>query len=93
MFEYINSESSEGGRQSGETFFWQSSKLRGCFDDPTMRTEETVTTGMYGMVRSLGYRLSEALFSFLLGVWLPVFPCLKTVEKLTEEKDRNIFPW
>ena len=75
-----------------ETFFWQSSPSSGgCFDEPDdeNRGDCHYWDVWHGQKPFTDYQ--KHYFRFCSEFGFQSFPCLKTVESFTEEKDRNIF--
>ena len=90
MFEYIVPKAVRAA--DSETFFWQSSPSSGgCFDDPDdeNRGDCHYWDVWHGQKPFTDYQ--KHYFRFCSEFGFQSFPCLKTVESFTEEKDRNIF--
>lgn len=90
MFEYIVPKAVR--EADSETFFWQSSPSSGgCFDDPDdeNRGDCHYWDVWHGQKPFTDYQ--KHYFRFCSEFGFQSFPCLKTVESFTEEKDRNIF--
>lgn len=90
MFEYIVPKAVKSA--DSETFFWQSSPSSGgCFDDPDdeNRGDCHYWDVWHGQKPFTDYQ--KHYFRFCSEFGFQSFPCLKTVESFTEEKDRNIF--
>lgn len=90
MFEYVIPKAVRAA--DSETFFWQSSPSSGgCFDDPDdeNRGDCHYWDVWHGQKPFTDYQ--KHYFRFCSEFGFQSFPCLKTVESFTEEKDRNIF--
>ena len=90
MFEYVVPKAVRAA--DSETFFWQSSPSSGgCFDDPDdeNRGDCHYWDVWHGQKPFTDYQ--KHYFRFCSEFGFQSFPCLKTVESFTEEKDRNIF--
>ena len=90
MFEYIVPKAVRAA--DSETFFWQSSPSSGgCFYDPDdeNRGDCHYWDVWHGQKPFTDYQ--KHYFRFCSEFGFQSFPCLKTVESFTEEKDRNIF--
>ena len=90
MFEYVIPKAVR--EADSETFFWQSSPSSGgCFDDPDdeNRGDCHYWDVWHGQKPFTDYQ--KHYFRFCSEFGFQSFPCLKTVESFTEEKDRNIF--
>lgn len=90
MFEYIVPKAVRAA--DSETFFWQSSPSSGgCFDDQDdeNRGDCHYWDVWHGQKPFTDYQ--KHYFRFCSEFGFQSFPCLKTVESFTEEKDRNIF--
>ena len=75
-----------------QTFYWRSSPSSGgCFDfpDDDTRGDNHYWDVWHGQKPFTDYR--KYFFRFCSEFGFQSFPCLKTVESFTEEKDRNIF--
>lgn len=76
----------------GETFYWRSSPSSGgCFDDPDNenRGDNHYWDVWHGQKPFTDYQ--KYYFRFCSEFGFQSFPCMKTIESFTEEKDRNIF--
>ena len=90
MFEYVIPKAVRAA--DSETFFWQSSPSSGgCFDNPDdeNRGDCHYWDVWHGQKPFTDYQ--KHYFRFCSEFGFQSFPCLKTVESFTEEKDRNIF--
>lgn len=90
MFEHVVPKAVKAA--DSETFFWQSSPSSGgCFDDPDdeNRGDCHYWDVWHGQKPFTDYQ--KHYFRFCSEFGFQSFPCLKTVESFTEEKDRNIF--
>lgn len=90
MFEHVVPKAVKAA--DSETFFWQSSPSSGgCFDDPDdeNRGDCHYWDVWHGQKPFIDYQ--KHYFRFCSEFGFQSFPCLKTVESFTEEKDRNIF--
>ena len=90
MFEHVVPKAVKAA--DSETFFWQSSPSSGgCFDEPDdeNRGDCHYWDVWHGQKPFTDYQ--KHYFRFCSEFGFQSFPCLKTVESFTEEKDRNIF--
>lgn len=90
MFEHVVPKAVKAA--DSETFFWQSSPSSGgCFDDSDdeNRGDCHYWDVWHGQKPFTDYQ--KHYFRFCSEFGFQSFPCLKTVESFTEEKDRNIF--
>ena len=90
MFEHVVPKAVKAA--DSETFFWQSSPSSGgCFDEPDdeNRGDCHYWAVWHGQKPFTDYQ--KHYFRFCSEFGFQSFPCLKTVESFTEEKDRNIF--